>query len=100
MIIISIKTCFSGENNVKRVTILQHFVAQIQQKRVDYMAKNTENKIVENAIVDLFGRDLIDLLDQKKIKQSVALMKSLKIKKDGRRRLIDEHKKINNSRVK
>jgi len=82
------------------VTILQHFVAQIQQKRVDNMAKNTENKIVENAIVDLFGRDLIDLLDQKKIKQSVALMKSLKIKKDGRRRLIDEHKKINNSRVK
>jgi len=79
---------------------LQHFVAQIQQKRVDNMAKNTENKIVENAIVDLFGRDLIDLLDQKKIKQSVALMKSLKIKKDGRRRLIDEHKKINNSRVK
>ena len=79
---------------------MQHFVAQIQQKRVDYMAKNTENKIVENAIVDLFGRDLIDLLDQKKIKQSVALMKSLKIKKDGRRRLIDEHKKINNSRVK
>lgn len=79
---------------------MQHFVAQIQQKRVDNMAKNTENKIVENAIVDLFGRDLIDLLDQKKIKQSVALMKSLKIKKDGRRRLIDEHKKINNSRVK
>ena len=64
------------------------------------MAKNTENKIVENAIVDLFGRDLINLLDQKKIKQSVALMKSLKIKKTGRRRLIDEHKKINNSRVK
>jgi|TARA_R110002073_G_C9102551_1_gene548884 hypothetical protein len=64
------------------------------------MAKNTENKIVENAIVDLFGRDLINLLDQKKIKQSVALMKSLKIKKNGRRRLIDEHKKINNSRVK
>ena len=50
------------------------------------MAKNTENKIVENAIVDLFGRDLINLLDQKKIKQSVALMKSLKIKKNGRRR--------------
>ena len=47
------------------------------------MAKNTENKIVENAIVDLFGRDLINLLDQKKIKQSVALMKSLKIKKQG-----------------
>jgi hypothetical protein len=43
------------------------------------MAKNTENKIVENAIVDLFGRDLINLLAQKKIKQSVALMKSLKI---------------------
>ena len=64
------------------------------------MAKITENKIVENAIVDLFGRDLINLLDQKKIKQSVALMKSLKIKKTGRRRLIDEHKKINNSRVK
>ncbi len=60
------------------------------------MAKNTENKIVENAIVDLFGRDLINLLDQKKIKQSVALMKSLKIKKTGRRRLIDEHKKIQN----
>tara|TARA_B110000305_G_scaffold219801_1_gene261090 strand:+ start:691 stop:894 length:204 start_codon:yes stop_codon:yes gene_type:complete len=67
---------------------------------VDYMAKNTENKIVENAIVDLFGRDLINLLDQKKIKQSVALMKSLKIKKTGRRRLIDEHKKIQNKGVK
>ena len=64
------------------------------------MAKNTENKIVENAIVDLFGRDLINLLDQKKIKQSVALMKSLKIKKIGRRRLIDEHKKIQNKGVK
>ena len=63
------------------------------------MAKNNDNKIVENAITDLFGRDLIQLLDQKKVKQSISLMKSLKIKKDGRRRLINEHKKIKKVRV-
>lgn len=51
------------------------------------MAKNNDNKIVQNAIIDLIGRDLFQLFEDKKLKQSVALMKSVKLKKKQRRKM-------------
>ena len=50
------------------------------------MAINKEFKEILNAI-DLIGRDLFQLFEDKKLKQSVALMKSVKLKKKQRRKM-------------
>tara|TARA_Y100000361_G_scaffold115953_1_gene106798 strand:- start:288 stop:488 length:201 start_codon:yes stop_codon:yes gene_type:complete len=59
------------------------------------MAKNKDNnRIVVNAITDLLGRDLLQLLNDKKLKQSVALMKSVNLNKKQRKKLYLRHKQL------
>ena len=59
------------------------------------MAKNNDNnRIVVNAITDLLGRDLLQLLNDKKLKQSIALMKSVNLNKKQRKKLYIKFKQL------
>ena len=51
------------------------------------MAKNNDLNIVNNAIIDLIGRDLFALFELKKLRQAIALMKSVNLNKKQRRKM-------------
>ena len=58
------------------------------------MAKNNDLNIVNNAIIDLIGRDLFALFELKKLRQSIALMKSVNLNKKQRKKLYIKFKQL------
>ena len=62
------------------------------------MGKKKRKKHIDKLIIkdleNLFAKDVLELLKLKRIKESIILMKKLKLKKDQRRKIYNQFKKI------
>jgi hypothetical protein len=62
------------------------------------MGKKKRKKHIDKLIIkdleNLFAKDVLELLKLKRIKESIIVMKKLKLKKDQRRKIYNQFKKI------
>jgi|TARA_Y100000294_G_C8570193_1_gene342423 hypothetical protein len=62
------------------------------------MGKKKKKKHIDKLIIkdlkNLFAKDVLELLKLKRIKESIIIMKKLKLKKEQRRKIYNQYKKI------
>ncbi|MBO06358.1 MAG: hypothetical protein CMI58_04930 [Parcubacteria group bacterium] len=62
------------------------------------MSKKKKKKHIDKLIIkdlkNLFAKDVLELLKLKRIKESIIIMKKLKLKKEQRRKIYNQYKKI------
>ena len=62
------------------------------------MNKKKKKKHIDKLIIkdlkNLFAKDVLELLKLKRIKESIIIMKKLKLKKEQRRKIYNQYKKI------
>ncbi len=62
------------------------------------MSKKKKKKHIDKLIIkdlkNLFAKDVLELLKLKRIKESIIIMKKLKLKKEQRRKIYNQFKKI------
>ena len=62
------------------------------------MSKKKKKKHIDKLIIkdlkNLFAKNVLELLKLKRIKESIIIMKKLKLKKEQRRKIYNQYKKI------
>ena len=59
-----------------------------------YCKKKHIDKLIIKDLKNLFAKDVLELLKLKRIKESIIIMKKLKLKKEQRRKIYNQYKKI------